>query len=339
MAEYKEIVKDIQNGKYAPIYFLQGDEPFFIDNIIGHLEEGALSEDQKGFNQYVLYGKETGFTEVVNVARKFPMTGDRQVVIVKEAQEIRDWHSEGALKLLGGYLQNPVPSTILAFAHKYKSLDRRKKISKLFEKNSIFFNSKRLYDDKVPGWAKSYAQAMGADISDKAVMILTENIGNNLLRLAKEIDKLRLNVPAGRQIDDAAVQKYVGISKDYNTFEFQKALSLKDEAGAFKIVNYFATNPSSNPVVLIIANLFAYYTKLLLIHHSGSFDKGSVARTIGINPFFANEYIRAARNYPVQTVLRNLMFIKESDLQSKGIGFAPMKEGDILKELIYKLMH
>ncbi len=339
MAEYAEIIKDLQKGKYAPIYFLQGEEPFFIDNIIANIEANALDETQKSFNQYVLYGKEVGFTEIMNAARKFPMMGERQVVIVKEAQEMRDWKSENALKLLESYLENPLPSTILAIGYKYKSLDRRKKITKLIEKNAVFLNSKKIYDDKVPGWVKSYAQATGASISEKAVMILTENIGNNLQRLANEIDKLRLNIPEGQQIDEVAVQKYVGISKDYNTFELQKALSLKDEVKVYKIVDYFAANPSSNPIILVIANLFAYYSKLLLIHDNGAFDKNAVARTIGVNPFFANEYIQAARNYPLPVVLRNLTFIKDADLQSKGIGFAPMKDGEILKELIYKLLH
>lgn len=339
MAEYGEIIRDLQKGRYAPVYFLQGDEPFFIDNIIQHIEYNALDEAQKSFNQYVLYGKEIGFTDVLNVARKYPMMGERQVVIVKEAQEIRDWKKEEAQNLLVSYLENPLPSTILVFGYKYKTLDRRTKISKSLEKKSVFLVSKKIYDNKVPDWVRSYAQAKDANISDKAIMILAENIGNNLQRLANEIDKLKLNLSEGQQIDDVAVQKYVGISKDYNTFELQSALALKDEIKAYKIINYFSANPSSNPLVLVISNLYSYFSKLLLIHHKGAGDKNSVASAIGVNPFFASEYIQAAKNYPLSVVTRNIRLIHEADLQSKGIGYASMKDGDILKELVYKLMH
>lgn len=339
MAEYGEIVRDLQKGKYAPVYFLQGDEPFFIDNIIENIEYHALDDTQKSFNQYVLYGKEIGFTDILNVARKYPMMGERQVVIVKEAQDIRDWKKEDAQNLLISYLENPLPTTILVFGYKYKTLDRRTKISKSLEKNSVFLLSKKIYDNQIPDWVRSYAQAKEANITDKAIMILAENIGNNLQRLANEIDKLKLNLSEGQQIDDVAVQKYVGISKDYNAFELQKALALKDEVKANKIINYFSANPSSNPLILVIANLYAYYSKLLLIHHQGANDKNTVARVIGVNPFFATEYIQAARNYPLPVVARNLQLIHQADLQSKGIGYAPMKDGDILKELIYKLMH
>lgn len=339
MAEYAEIIKDLQQGKYAPVYFLQGEEPFFIDNIIDNIEANALDATQKSFNQYVLYGKDISFTDVLNVARKYPMMGARQVVIIKEAQDIKDWKNENTHKFLEAYLENPLATTILVFGHKYKSLDRRKKIGKLIEKNTVFLNSARIYDDKVPGWVRSYAQACGANISEKAIMILTENIGNNLQRLANELEKLKLNVKDGQQIDEVAVQKFVGISKDYNAFELQKAISLRDEAKAFKIIEYFGANPSANPIILIIANMYTYFSKLLLIHHGGSLDKNAVARTIGVNPFFAGEYIQAARNYPPHVVIRNIEFIHQADLQSKGIGYATMKDGEILRELVFKIMH
>ncbi|MEQ9303393.1 MAG: DNA polymerase III subunit delta, partial [Marinoscillum sp.] len=241
--------------------------------------------------------------------------------------------------MLTAYLENPLATTILVFGYKYKTLDRRTKIAKTLEKHTVFLNSKRIYDDKVPGWVRSYAQATEANISEKAIMILTENIGNNLQRLANELDKLKLNVPQGQQIDEMAVQKYVGISKDYNTFELQKALSLRDEVKAYKIVTYFAANPSSNPLILIIANLYSYFSKLLAIHHQSAYDKNAVARAIGVNPFFASEYIQAAKNYPANVVIRNIEMIHQADLQSKGIGYGPMKEGEILSELIFKLMH
>ncbi|WP_258104969.1 DNA polymerase III subunit delta [Marinoscillum sp. MHG1-6] len=339
MAEYNEVIKDLQKGVYAPIYFLQGDEPFFIDNIVENIEENALDESQKGFNQYVLYGKEVSFTDVLNVARKYPMMGERQVVIIKEAQEIKDWKKEDTQNLLMAYLENPLPSTILVLAHKYKSLDKRTKVAKVLAKQAVFIDSKKIYDNQLPAWVQAYAGAKSAKVTDKAVMILCENIGNNLQRLANEIDKLSLNVKDGEPIDDAAVQKFVGISKDYNVFELQKALSLRNETKAYQIVKFFAANPSANPLVLIISNLYQYFVKLLILHQNGARDKNEAARLIGVNPFFAGEYLQAARNFPLPTVVKNIQAIHKADLQSKGIGSASMKEGDILIELMFNLLH
>lgn len=339
MADYNQIIKELQKDVYAPVYFLQGDEPFFIDNIIEHIEVKALDESQKSFNQYVLYGKEINFTDVLNVARKYPMMGERQVVIIKEAQDIKDWKKEDAQNLLISYLENPLPSTVLVFGYKYKSLDKRTKVAKSLAKSTVFLDSKKLYDNQIPGWVRSYAEAIGAKLTDKAVMILCENIGNNLQRLANELAKLKLNVKEGQPIDDLAVQKYVGISKDYNVFELQKALSARNEAKAYKIIRFFAANPSANPLVLIISNLYIYFTKLMILHQNGARDKNEAARLIGVNPFFASEYLQAARNYPLPVVVKNIQHISKADLQSKGIGSAPMKEGDILTELIFNLLH
>ncbi|MFY0686310.1 MAG: DNA polymerase III subunit delta [Cyclobacteriaceae bacterium] len=341
MAEYVEIVQDIQKSKYAPVYFLQGEEPFFIDNIVGHIEGNALDEAQKSFNQYVFYGKEVDFPTVLSTARKFPMMGERQVVIVKEAQELKGWNKEENQKLLTGYLDNPVPSTILVFAHKYKVLDNRTKIAKALVSKSIFLNSKKIYDNQIPGWIQSYAKARNAAVSQKAVMLLSENIGNNLQRLSNEIEKLLLNCKEGQEIDDKAVHRFVGISKDFNVFELQNALTAGNFAKALKITNYFAANPSNHPLVLTIFNLFSYFSKLLLVHQSPQKDKNSIARAIGVNPFFANEYLAASNRYSLPVVLRNIKFIQEADLNSKGVGFnmSKDKEVELLKELIFKLMH
>ncbi|MFT6867565.1 MAG: DNA polymerase-3 subunit delta [Cyclobacteriaceae bacterium] len=339
MADYNEIIKNLQKGVYSPIYFLQGDEPFFIDNIIDHIEAKVLDEAQKSFNQYVLYGKEVAFTDILNVSRKYPMMGERQVVIVKEAQDIKDWKKEDAQNLLISYLENPLPSTVLVFGHKYKSLDKRTKIAKAIAKNAVFLDSKKLYDNQVQGWVRSYAEAINAKLTDKAVRMLDENIGNNLQRLANELNKLKLNVKEGQPIDDLAVQKYVGINKDYNVFELQKALSVRDEVKSFKIVRFFAANTSANPLVLIISNLYQYFVKLLILHQKGTGDKNAAAQLIGVNPFFVGEYLEAARNFDRPTVIKNIKAINKADLQSKGIGSASMKEGDILTELIFILLH
>ena len=340
MAEYSTIINEIQSGKYAPVYFLQGEEPFFIDNIIDHIETNALDEAQKDFNQYVLYGKETDITTIIGTARKYPMMGERQVVIVKEAQELRGWNKEETATLLASYLENPLPSTILVFGHKYKALDKRTKISKAFEKNAIMMTSKKIYDNQIPSWIQSYAKARKVSLSQKAVMLLSENIGNNLQRLSNEIEKLLVNVQEGQEIDEKAIHRYVGISKDYNVFELQSALSAGNHEKALRIVNYFNANPGNHPTVLTLANLFSYFSKLLLIHSSPSQDKNAVAQLIGVHPFFANEYITASRRYPLGRVRENIQLIHEADLKSKGIDYNTNKdrEAGMLKELVFRLM-
>ncbi|GAB4229148.1 MAG: DNA polymerase III subunit delta [Ekhidna sp.] len=338
-AEYIEIIKQINAGSFSPVYFLQGEETFFIDSIINSIEKNALEESQKGFNQLVLYGKDTNLADVIGAARRYPMMGERQVVIVKEAQEIREWGKEDKQKLVIDYVQNPLPSTILVFGYKYKSLDKRTKVGKAMEKNAIFLHAKKLYDDRIPDWIRGYCQSVGAKMDEQAIMMLSENIGNNLQRLANEIDKLILNATGNTSIDAKMVQKYVGISKDYNIFELQKALSTLNKSKAHKIANYFAANPGNNPLVLTIYSLFSYFSKLLLIHGSSDKNEKAIASAIGVNPFFVREYLLAARNYPVNKVVQNIKYLHDADLQSKGIGYATKKEGPVLTELVYKLMN
>lgn len=337
--DYSEIIKSVTAGNYSPVYFLQGDEPFFIDNVIDHIEQNALEDSQKSFNQYVLYGKEVDFSTIMLTARKYPMMGDRQVVIIKEAQEIKGWNKEENQALLMQYLENPLPSTILVFGYKYKTLDKRTKIAKSLEKNSVLLLSKKIYDNQVPSWIQSYAVAREVTLNQKAVYLLAENIGNNLQRLSNEIEKLLLNVPKGAAIDEAAIHRFVGISKEYNIFELQNALSVKNKLKAQKIVNYFSSNPGNHPMVLTIFNLFSYFSKLLMVHHSSQKDKQTISRLIGVHPFFADEYIKAAHNYSLPVVVRNIQHIQQADLASKGITQLVPTEKDLLRELLHKLMN
>lgn len=341
MADYNAIIKDISQGKYAPVYFLHGDEPFFIDNITQHIEQNVLDETQKSFNQYVFYGKESDLTQIISTARKYPMMGERQVVIVKEAQELKGWNNETDQEVLIQYIKNPLPSTILLFAHKYKALDKRKKASKIILQEAVAFDSKRLYDNQIPGWITSYAQARGAKINSRALHLLSENIGNNLQRLSNEIEKLLLNVPQNQEIDEKAVHKHVGISKEYNVFELQKAISLGQFAKAIKIVKFFASNPNNYPLVLTIGSLYSYYSRLLTIHSQRAYTPDAAAKVLGISPRFSGEYITAIQKYNLPKVLDAIEFIHQVDLYSKGINFnnSKDKEEDLLKELIFKIMH
>jgi DNA polymerase-3 subunit delta len=337
MSAFQEIVQNIHKGKIAPVYLLEGEEAFFTDNIMAHLEAHVLDDTQKSFNQYILYGKDTSLDQIVSIARQFPMMGERQVVLVKEAQEIGDWKYDSKQEQLMAYLANPMPSTVLAFAYKYKTVDKRKKIAKLFQQAGVVLSSKKLYDNEVPGWVSGYAKALGANLTEGAKHLLIENIGNNLQRLANELQKLKDNSKEGK-VDEDLVHRLVGISRDYNIFELNKSVGMRDFARAIKIVHHYAANPKENPLVLVLFQLNAYFTKLLLIHAHGARDKNEVARLAGVSPYYAGEYLQAVQNYNLQKVLRNIGYLHKADLQSKGIGYPTMKEKEVLTELVVRLM-
>lgn len=339
MLEPEAVVKELQAGNYSPVYFLQGEEPYYIDFITAYIEKNALPESARSFNQVVMYGKDVSMADIINNAKRFPMMSDRQVVIVKEAQNIQDFGKENATKMLENYIQNPLPSTILVFGYKYKTLDRRKVLAKAIEKQAILVNSAKIYDNKVPGWIKKYIETKQYKITEKAVVMLAEYIGNNLERLANEIDKMLINFKEPVEIDDHTIQKYIGISKEYNAFELQRAIVFKDIVKANRIINYFEANPKNNPVIPIIAIIFNLFTKVLLIHHSQNYSEQHVVSLLKINRFFVKEYIVAAQNYPIHKVLANIHFLRVADLQSKGVNNSSATDAQILKELIFKLMH
>lgn len=335
----ESVIKDLKNNKYSPVYFLHGEEPYYIDLIAGMIEERALDEAAKGFNQMIMYGKDVNMSAVLNNAKRYPMMSDRQVVIIREAQEIQDLVKEDGQKMLESYLKNPQPSTILVFCHKYKTVDGRTSLAKVLDKHAILVHSKQLRDYQVPDWIESYIREKGFTISTKAKQILAEHIGVNLQRLSNEIDKMLINCREKCEIDPAMIQKYVGISKDFNVFELQKALALKDAFKANQIVNYFGANPKVNPAIPVIAFLFTFHTKLLLAHHSKDLSESGLAKTLGLPFMAAKEYAVAVRNYPLTKVIRNIQHLRRADMQTKGIDCAAISDGQILKELVYNLLH
>ncbi len=335
---YSELLKNVTQSSFEGVYFLQGDEPFFIDHILDHLMARVIESGQKSFNQFILYGKDTSMEEVISTARKYPMMGERQLVLIREAQEMKGWNREQDQKLLMDYLSQPMPCTVLAFGYKYKRFDKRTVLAKSLTKSAVFMNSKRLYDNQIIGWIAAYAQAIEVKITPQAVQMLAENIGNDLKRIANEFDKLKPNINEGQAIDELLIDKYVGISKAFNTFELQKAIGQGDGAKAFQIVQYFAQNPSANPLILTLFSLYSYFTKLLQLHTAGTRDKAQLARIIGTNPYFVDEYLAAAQRFNQVMVLRNLDHIYQADLQAKGIGAVNKKELDVLNTLIYQLL-
>lgn len=337
--QYQDILADLKKGQFAPVYFLQGEETYYIDQIVNYIEAHAIEESLKSFNQVVAYGKEIDIATIVSHAKSFPMMSERKVVIIKEAQELSELTKEAGEKYLLSYLENPQPSTILVFAHKYKALDKRKKLAKAFDKFAVLFSSSKLYDNQVPGWVEGYFKEKGRKVDHKAIQLIAENIGNDLTRIANEVDKMLINVGGDETISSDHVYKNIGISKEYNVFELQKALSFKNVIKANEIITYFKSDPKSNPIIPVIANIYSFFAKLLLVHHSDNKSDKHLASLLGVHPFFVKEYMLAAKNYPVGKVVANIRHLKAADMKSKGIDYPSQSEGEILKELIFNILH
>ena len=331
---FEEIFKQLNEKIYRPIYFLMGEEPYFIDRITEHIASNVLTEEEKTFNQMILYGKDTDIPTVINTARRFPMITSRQVVIVREAQNL------DRIEDLIHYVENPLESTLLVINYKYKKLDKRKKLFKALEKNSILFESRRLYDDKIPPWITSYLRSRGKKIEPKAAVILTEYLGNDLGKIANELDKLIIVLKAEQDtITSADIERNIGISKDYNNFELNNALAQRNVLKANRIVQYFGANQKNHPLVLTIPTIYAFFSKVLKYHFLADKSSRNVASALGIQPFFVREYETAARNYTTAKTVRVISLLREFDLKSKGFGNVSAVPGELLKELIYKIIH
>ena len=335
----QQVLSQLQQKQYAPVYFLQGEEPYYIDLITNYVEKNVLSAAEKGFNLTVVYGKEGTMPAVLSHARRFPMGSERQVVLVKEAQELQDLKREEGRKLLESYLQSPQPATLLVFAHKHKVLDARRSLSKVLAQHAILVHSKKVYDNQVGAWITAYIREKGLSITEKATWMLQEYIGNDLARLANELNKIGLNVEKNTEIDDVMVQTYVGISRKFNAFELQKALAQKDVKKAQQIVLHFTTSPKNNPAIPLVALLFSFFSKLLRLHHAKDKSDAALAKALQISPYFVQEYLPAAKHYPLPKVIENIHHLHQADLQLKGVGYPAMPEGEVLRELAFKLMH
>ncbi len=336
---FESILDKLKKKEFAPVYFLQGEESYYIDVISDYIEEHALLEHEKGFNQVVMYGKDVDVATILLQAKRFPMMAERSVVIVKEAQSIADFEKEESIKLLEAYLQNPLPSTVLVFAYKYKSLDGRKALAKAFSQRAVMLTTKKLYDNQIPAWVTNYLKSKNVKATPQAVQQLSEFIGSDLSRLANEIDKLLLSLKPGQSVDEKAVLENVGISKEYNIFELQDALIKQDVLKANRIVNYFEANPKSNPVIPNIGLLFSLFTKLLSMQSAADKSEANMKKLLGGQAWKLKEYQFALRYYTVPKLAEIIKALREADLKSKGITGGDISEGDILREVIYKILH
>lgn len=333
------VLKDLKAKKFAPIYFLEGDEPYFIDLITDYIEKNAIAEHEKGFNQLVLYGKDSPLNVILSNARKFPMMAERQVVIVKEAQSVPDLGKEEAQKLLLSYINNPLPSTILVFAHKHKKLDGRGTLKKELDKKSIFVNSEKVKDWLLVGWVDSYFKNLGHQIEPKAAQLLADSIGNNLEVITNEVGKMLINFAEPTKFTAEHISKYIGINKEYNNFELSKAIGYRNVVKANQIIHYFIQNPKAHPVIPIFSLLYNYFSKIAILHRVGPMPENQLAAALGINPYGVKEYLEAAKNYKLGKVIDVFGYIKEADLRFKGVDSGSMEEGEILRELVYKILH
>ena len=328
----KSILTDIKNGRTKPIYFLMGEEPYYIDAISKYIEQNVLSEAEKGFNQMVLYGRDVSVDDIIANAKRYPMMSEKQVVIVKEAQDL-----SRSIENLLSYVLNPQPTTVLVLCYKYKTLDKRKKLAKTVAEKGLLFESKKMYDDKVPDWISRVLASRGYTVTPKASQMLVEFLGNDLSKISNELEKLQLIIKPGEQITPQLIEENIGISKDFNNFELQNAIGERDIKKAFAIVQYFSQNPKNNPMVMTIALLYGFFVKLLKYH--ALTNKGDAAKVLGVHPFFIKDYQTAARNYPMKKVSAIISVIREIDMKSKGVGAANLPQGDLLKELLVKIFN
>lgn len=337
LKEYQRVLKNIKDKDFKPIYFLSGPETYFIDVITSYIESNVLSEEEKAFNQTILYGKDIERKEdwfsVLDAIRRYPMMSERQVVIIKEAQVIKDLKEQ-----LIDYLKNPMETTVLVVCFKYKTTSD-KKLMALIKSKGIFFLSKELSEKMVPNWVSEFLRRRNFKITQKASFLLTEYLGNNLSKISNELEKLTLVLKPETEINTHDIEENIGISKDYNTFELINALGVKNHAKAYKIVNYFGANAKQHPIPLTINTLYNYFGKLLSLHYLKDKNPRNVASQLGLSPYFINQYLDGAKVYGPAKCAHIIRYIRECDNKWKGIGATATPDGELLKELIYKILN
>lgn len=316
---------------------LTGEEPYYIDQISDFIENNVLTDGEKEFNQSIIYGRDVDVPTIVSYAKRYPMMANYQVVIVKEAQDLDK--PKPKIEELISYVEKPLPSTILVINYKYKKIDGRKKFAKLIAKKGVFFESKKIYENQVQGWITGYIEKQGLRVTPKASALLAEYLGLDLGKIVNEIGKLTINLQPGSEINDMLIEKNIGISKDYNIFELQEAISRRDILKANQIINYFAANPKDNPLVKTIILLYGYFSKVLMYHRLKDKSRSNAAASLNVNPFFLKGYELAARNYSIAKVVKIISYLREYDLKAKGVDNISATDGELYKELMYKILH
>jgi len=326
------IISEWKNQIFKPIYWLEGEEEYFIDKVIDYAENEILAKSETGFNLTVFYGKDAEWASVINACRRYPMFADRQVVLLKEAQQMRD------IEKLEAYIENPLTSTIFVVSYKEKKVDGRTRLARLLKEKGVVLTTKKLYDNQLPEWTDELVESRGHSISQKALMLLVDHIGNDLSRIENEIDKMLINVGARQTISEEDVEKYVGVSKDFNVFELQASLAARNLPKAVRIIQYFEANPKVAPIQLVLPSLYTFFSRVFMIFGLSSRDEKTVAASLGVNPFFVKDYIRAAGLYSYPEVERLILLLSEYNLKSIGINNVGATDASLLKEMVVKII-
>ena len=327
-----KIIANWKNKVFDAVYWLEGEEPFYIDQVVNYAEHQLLSEADQSFNLTVFYGKDADWTQVINACKRYPVNAEKQVVILKEAQHM------GQIEKLESYIEKPLASTILVIAYKDKNVDGRKTFGKLLKTKSVFIATKKMYDNKLPEWVSGFVSEKGFQISTKAVQMIVDHIGNDISRIQNEIDKLVVNLGDRKKITEDDIEKYIGISKEYNAFEFQDALAQRNFLKAIRMIQYFESNNKAAPIQLILPTLYSFFSKLYAIYGLGTRDEKTIMSEVGANFFSVKNLIIATRHYPVGKVQHILLLLQEYNLRVLGINDADNTDGDLLKELVVKIM-
>ena len=330
-----DILKELRAKQYRPVYYLMGEEPYYIDLIADYITDNILTETEKEFNLTVVYGADVDIATVINAAKRYPMMSEHQVVVVKEAQNIRN------MEELSYYLQKPLLSTILVICHKHGVLDRRKKLAAEIEKTGVLFESKKVKDAQLPAFITSYMKRKGIDVEPKATAMLADFVGADLSRLTAELEKLIITLPKGHtRVTPEQIEKNIGISKDYNNFELRSALVEKDVLKANKIIKYFEENPKTNPIQMTLSLLFGFFSNLMLAYYAPEKSEQGIANMLGLRtPWQAKDYLAAMRRYNGVKTMQIIGEIRYADAKSKGVGNPSLSDGDILRELVFKILH
>ncbi|MDZ4810706.1 MAG: DNA polymerase III subunit delta [Bacteroidota bacterium] len=328
----EKIIADWKKKSFKPVYWLEGEEEYFIDKVIEFAEHHILNESEASFNLSVFYGKDANWADVVNACSRYPMFAERQVVLLKEAQQMRD------IEKLESYIENPLSSTVFVVSYKEKKLDARKKFAKLVKEKGVLISTKKMYEREVPQWTQELIQSKGLTITQKGLALLVDHIGNDLVRIENEIDKLSVNLGKRTIISEDDIEQYIGVSKDYNVFELQSALAAKDLASSIRIIQYFEANPKAAPIQLVLPSLYSFFSKVFMVFGAGTSDEKSVAAAIGVNPYFMKDYMQAAKLYTYPGVEKALLLLHTYNLKSVGVGSTGTEDASLLKEMIVKMI-
>ena len=326
------IISDWKKGTYKPIYWLEGEEEYFIDKVMKYAESHILNESETGFNLSVFYGKDADWAAVVNACRRYPMFAEKQVVLLKEAQQMRD------IERLEVYIENPLASTVFVVSYKEKKVDGRTRLAKLLKEKGVVLTTKKLYDNQLPEWTEELVQSKELNISQKALMLLVDHIGNDLSRIENEIDKIAINLGKRKSITETDVEQYVGVSKDFNVFELQAALATKNLSKAIQIIQYFEANPKAAPIQLVLPSLYTFFSKVFMIYGLNTRDEKTIATSLGISPFFKKDYLRTTTVYSYADVEKLLLLLSDYNLKSIGINNSGTTDGSLLKEMVVKMI-